>query len=81
MKLHLKLGDEKAEDISEDTVKAVAETLRTSSFLKVSEDGKVILFYLYVELFNILPSSRFFFLFIQGRKLVGSQKWQSQRRL
>lgn len=40
MKLHLKLGDEKAEDISEDTVKAVAETLRTSSFLKVSEDGQ-----------------------------------------
>ncbi|PIM98998.1 hypothetical protein CDL12_28510 [Handroanthus impetiginosus] len=40
MRGHLNLGDVKPEDVPEDTVKAVAETLRTSSFLKVSEDGK-----------------------------------------
>ncbi|KAL8110042.1 la protein 1-like [Apium graveolens] len=40
MRSHLGLGDAKEEDISEDTVKAVAETLKTSSFLKISEDGK-----------------------------------------
>ncbi|XP_051137745.1 la protein 1 [Andrographis paniculata] len=39
MRGHLGLGDAKPEDIPEDTIKAVAETLRTSSFLKVSEDG------------------------------------------
>ncbi|CAK9166112.1 unnamed protein product [Ilex paraguariensis] len=42
MRNHLDLGDTKPEDVSADTVKAVAETLRTSSFLKVSEDGKKI---------------------------------------
>ncbi|KAK2968660.1 hypothetical protein RJ640_012503 [Escallonia rubra] len=42
MRTHLGLGDAKPEDVSEDTVKAVAETLRTSTFLKVSEDGKKI---------------------------------------
>ncbi|CAA2959776.1 la 1, partial [Olea europaea subsp. europaea] len=40
MRGHLGLGDAKPEDVSEDTVKAVAETLRTSTFLKVSDDGK-----------------------------------------
>ncbi|XP_011081824.1 la protein 1 [Sesamum indicum] len=40
MRGHLGIGDAKPEDVSEDTVKAVAETLRTSTFLKVSEDGK-----------------------------------------
>ncbi|GAB2284855.1 hypothetical protein Dimus_019308 [Dionaea muscipula] len=40
MRGHLGLGEVKPEDISEDTVKPVANTLRTSSFLKVSEDGK-----------------------------------------
>uniref|UniRef100_A0A166HTY4 La protein 1 n=1 Tax=Daucus carota subsp. sativus TaxID=79200 RepID=A0A166HTY4_DAUCS len=40
MRSHLGLGDVKEEDVSEDTVKAVAETLRSSSFLKISEDGK-----------------------------------------
>ncbi|XP_010526117.1 PREDICTED: la protein 1 [Tarenaya hassleriana] len=40
MRGYLKLGDTKAEDIPEDKLKAVAETLRTSSALKVSEDGK-----------------------------------------
>ncbi|KAK4388857.1 La protein 1 [Sesamum angolense] len=40
MRGHLGLGDVKPEDVSEDTVKAVAETLRNSTFLKVSEDGK-----------------------------------------
>ncbi|KAK1370027.1 La protein 1 [Heracleum sosnowskyi] len=40
MRSHLGLGDAKEEEISEDMVKAVAETLKTSSFLKISEDGK-----------------------------------------
>ncbi|PSS01185.1 La protein [Actinidia chinensis var. chinensis] len=40
MRSHLNLGDVKAEGVSDDTVKAVAETLRNSTFLKVSEDGK-----------------------------------------
>ncbi|KAL1552416.1 la protein 1-like [Salvia divinorum] len=40
MRGHLSLGDVKPEDVSEDTVQAVAETLKTSTFLKISEDGK-----------------------------------------
>ncbi|CAK9165144.1 unnamed protein product [Ilex paraguariensis] len=40
MRNHLVLGEVKPEDVAEDRVKAVAETLRTSSFLKVSENGK-----------------------------------------
>ncbi|KAL3650826.1 elongin A [Castilleja foliolosa] len=40
MRGHLSLGDVKPEDVPEDTIKAVAETLRTSTFLKVSEDGE-----------------------------------------
>ncbi|KAL2525531.1 La protein 1 [Abeliophyllum distichum] len=40
MRGHLGLGDAKPEDVSEDTVKAVAETLGISTFLKISEDGK-----------------------------------------
>ncbi|XP_021739211.1 la protein 1-like [Chenopodium quinoa] len=40
MRGHLGIGDVKADDVSEDTVKAVADTLRTSDFLKISEDGK-----------------------------------------
>ncbi|KAJ8773049.1 hypothetical protein K2173_028226 [Erythroxylum novogranatense] len=39
MRGYLKLGDPKPEDVPEDTVKAVAETLRKSSALKISEDG------------------------------------------
>ena len=39
MRGYLKLGETKAEDIPEDTLKAVAETLRKSASLKVSEDG------------------------------------------
>ncbi|KAA8525294.1 hypothetical protein F0562_007149 [Nyssa sinensis] len=42
MRNHLNLGNAKPEEVSEDTVKALAETLRNSSFLKVSEDGKKI---------------------------------------
>ncbi|XP_023545520.1 la protein 1-like [Cucurbita pepo subsp. pepo] len=43
MKGHLKLKqDVKPEEIPEDTLKAVAETLRSSSTIKVSEDGKKI---------------------------------------
>ncbi|KAL6985404.1 elongin A [Sarracenia purpurea var. burkii] len=42
MRTHLNLGSVKPEEVSDDTVKAVAETLRNSSFLKVSEDGKMI---------------------------------------
>lgn len=41
MRGHLSLGDVKPEDVSEDTVQAVAETLKTSTFLKISEDGEV----------------------------------------
>ncbi|GLT48232.1 hypothetical protein SLA2020_218700 [Shorea laevis] len=40
MREHLKLGAVKPEEVSEDTVKAVGETLKASSSLKVSEDGK-----------------------------------------
>lgn len=40
MKEHLHLGNVKSEDIPEDTLKAVAETLRKSSSLKLSEDGQ-----------------------------------------
>ncbi|GMI81432.1 La protein 1, INVOLVED IN rRNA PROCESSING 2 [Hibiscus trionum] len=40
MRGHLSLRDVKAEDVPEATLKAVADTLRTSSSLKVSEDGK-----------------------------------------
>lgn len=40
MRGHLALGDVKADGVPEDTVKAVAATLRTSDFLKISEDGK-----------------------------------------
>ncbi|XP_057434673.1 la protein 1 [Lotus japonicus] len=40
MRQHLNLGDVKAEDVTEDTVKAVAHVLRNSASLKVSEDGK-----------------------------------------
>ncbi|XP_022730363.1 la protein 1-like isoform X2 [Durio zibethinus] len=40
MRGHLNLMAVKAEDVPEVTLKAVAETLRTSSSLKVSEDGK-----------------------------------------
>lgn len=39
MRQHLNLGDVKAEDVTEDTVKAVAHVLRNSASLKVSEDG------------------------------------------
>ncbi|KAA8521793.1 hypothetical protein F0562_012466 [Nyssa sinensis] len=42
MRNHLNLGDAKPEEVSEDTVRAVAETLRNSSFLKVSEDGELL---------------------------------------
>ncbi|KAK9148771.1 hypothetical protein Scep_007528 [Stephania cephalantha] len=41
MKSHLGLEDKtKLEDVSEETLKAVAETLRSSFVVKVSEDGK-----------------------------------------
>lgn len=40
MRGYLKLGDSKGDDIPEDTIKAVADTLRTSSALKISDDGK-----------------------------------------
>ncbi|XVF48523.1 hypothetical protein PTKIN_Ptkin03bG0197500 [Pterospermum kingtungense] len=40
MRGHLNLMAKKEEDIPEATLKAVAETLRSSSALKVSEDGK-----------------------------------------
>ncbi|VFQ73222.1 unnamed protein product [Cuscuta campestris] len=40
MRSHLGLQEAKAEDITDDTVKAVADALRSSAFLKISEDGK-----------------------------------------
>lgn len=40
MRSHLDLGVAKPEDISDDTVQSVAEALKASSFLKISEDGK-----------------------------------------
>ncbi|KAM3282294.1 la protein 1 isoform X1 [Capsicum chacoense] len=40
MRSHLDLGVAKPEEISDDTVKSVAEALKASSFLKISEDGK-----------------------------------------
>lgn len=42
MRGHLNLGDVKPDSVPEETVKAVAEVLRKSSSLKVSEDGKKI---------------------------------------
>lgn len=44
MRNHLSLGDVKQDDVSEDTVKAVAETLRKSTVLKLSEDGEFYFF-------------------------------------
>ncbi|KAG5018765.1 hypothetical protein AAZX31_06G078600 [Glycine max] len=40
MRKHLNLGDVKPEEVAQDTVNAVAQTLRNSATLKVSEDGK-----------------------------------------
>ncbi|XP_004498482.1 la protein 1 [Cicer arietinum] len=40
MRKHLNLGDVKADDVKEDTVKAVAEVLKNAASLKISEDGK-----------------------------------------
>ncbi|KAI4316145.1 hypothetical protein L6164_024152 [Bauhinia variegata] len=40
MRNHLNLGNAKPDEVTEDTVKAVAETLRKSDLLKISEDGK-----------------------------------------
>lgn len=42
MRSHLGLQDAKPEDITDDTVKAVADALNSSTFLKISEDGKKI---------------------------------------
>ncbi|XP_058074336.1 la protein 1-like [Magnolia sinica] len=40
MRSHLGLGTIKQEEVSDETVSSVAETLRKSQFLKISEDGK-----------------------------------------
>ncbi|XP_061339317.1 la protein 1-like [Gastrolobium bilobum] len=40
MRKHLNLGDIKPDEVTEDTVNAVAQALRNSASLKVSEDGK-----------------------------------------
>uniref|UniRef100_A0A7N0U9C1 La protein 1 n=1 Tax=Kalanchoe fedtschenkoi TaxID=63787 RepID=A0A7N0U9C1_KALFE len=40
MRGHLGLGDVKVDEVSEETVKLVAEALKTSTSLKISEDGK-----------------------------------------
>ncbi|RDX79519.1 La protein 1, partial [Mucuna pruriens] len=39
MRMHLNLGDARADEVPQDIVNAVAQTLRTSASLKVSEDG------------------------------------------
>ena len=44
MRGHLSLADLKPDDVPQDTVKAVAETLRKSSTtLKISEDGEFVI--------------------------------------
>ncbi|KAJ1396393.1 Winged helix-like DNA-binding domain superfamily [Sesbania bispinosa] len=40
MRKHLNLGDVKPDEVTQDTVNAVAQVLRNSATLKVSEDGK-----------------------------------------
>ncbi|KAL8139243.1 hypothetical protein V2J09_005264 [Rumex salicifolius] len=40
MKSHLSLGALKADEIPDEIIKAVAETLKTSQLLKISDDGK-----------------------------------------
>lgn len=44
MRGHLGLGDVKVEDISEETLRLVADTLRSSTSLKISEDGIFLFF-------------------------------------
>jgi hypothetical protein len=48
MRSHLNLGNMKPDEVPEDTVKAVAETLKTSTCLKISEDGEF-LFCIFLE--------------------------------
>lgn len=43
MRNHLGLGNVKPEEVPEETVQAVAETLRKSVALKVSEDGECLI--------------------------------------
>lgn len=45
MRNHLGLGDVKPDEVPEETLLAVAETLRKSSFLKLSEDGMCSVFW------------------------------------
>ncbi|KAL0726457.1 hypothetical protein Bca4012_022550 [Brassica carinata] len=45
MRAYLKLGDSKGDEVPEDTIKAVADTLRTSKALKVSDDGAFLIYY------------------------------------
>ncbi|CAH9074214.1 unnamed protein product [Cuscuta europaea] len=42
MRSHLGLQEAKPDDITDDTVKAVADALKSSTFLKISDDGKKI---------------------------------------
>lgn len=59
MRGHLNLGNMKADEVPEDTVKAVAETLKTSTCLKLSEDGEFFYFLfsrLLLFLYSILVS-------------------------
>lgn len=50
MRNYLNLGDEKPDSVPKDVVKAVAEVLRNSAALKVSEDGELISLYGYCVL-------------------------------
>lgn len=47
MRGHLNLGNMKPDEVPEDTVKAVAETLKTSTCLKLSEDGEFFIFFIF----------------------------------
>lgn len=47
MRKHLNLGDVKPAEVTQDTVKAVAQALRDSASLKVSEDGQFQAFFFF----------------------------------
>lgn len=79
MRGHLSLGEVKPEDVSEDTIQAVAETLKTSTFLKLSEDGELLKMIEW-SLHSILLFSDSSLLFVQGQRLVELPSLQSPRK-
>lgn len=50
MRNHLSLGNLKPDDVPEDTVQAVADVLRKSTSLKISEDGELKRGYIHARL-------------------------------